>query len=475
MTGFVHKVAALALCLVACFVVVTRAQAQQAHETGQSTLTATAADVHEGSFSFGSYGRVSAATNLRGGTGRDADIVSRGSRIDEGTYAELELRRDDRWGEISSHIVSTLAVAGPLFHFNGDFAVQMAVRNLYGEVQNVFAKDLSFWAGSRMVRGDDIYLLDYWALDNLNLYGGGARYFFADRVELALHVGLARPNNPFYTQTVETTPAMGFTPASVLLLDRPRFVVGDKATFWLWNRGLPQGVKLVFYNEVHAISSGERQTDSGATQALPSDTGYVLGAQAGAYNSTTRSFANIFLRYAQGLAAYDPLGIPFGVGAVISTSRARELRVGFSANWELGAFGVQAGGLLRYFRDADPNVYARGSMTEAVLDVRPMVWFGNHAGLALDLSFQHRETSILDETTGAPEAGNAWKLGVIPFISPAGRGTYTRPQLRLIYALTARDAGARAMYPALDLRSQQAVEHFFGLGIEWWFNSTSYR
>ena len=50
---------------------------------------------------------------------------------------------------------------------------EMAVRNLYGEVQNVFAKDLSFWAGSRMVRGDDIYLLDYWALDNLNLYGPG--------------------------------------------------------------------------------------------------------------------------------------------------------------------------------------------------------------------------------------------------------------------------------------------------------------
>lgn len=434
-----------------------------------------AASEHEGSFSFGSYGRVNAASDLRGGTGRDADIVAHHPRIDEDTYAEIELRRDDRWGTVSSRIVSTLAVTGPLFHFDGQFDAKFAVRNLFGEVQDVFAPGLSFWVGSRMVRGDDIYLLNTWALDNLNLVGGGARYSLCDRIELALHMGLSRPSDPFYTQTVDATSAMGFTPTPVLILDRPRFVLGDKATFFVWDRHLPQGVKFVLYNEVHAIDSGERRTDSGALQSLPSDTGYVLGLQAGAYDARTRSFANLFVRYAQGLAAYDPLGIPFGVGAVISTARARELQFGFSANWEYQMFGVQAGGLFRYFRDADPNVFARGSVTEAVLDVRPMVWFGQHAGLALDLSYQHRETSVLNETTGAPESGNIWKFGVIPFISPAGRGTFTRPQFRLIYALTARDAGARALYPSLDARSQQSVEHFFGLGIEWWFNSTSYQ
>jgi maltoporin len=37
------------------------------------------------------------ASDGRGGGGRNADVVAYGSRIDEGTYAELELRRDDDW------------------------------------------------------------------------------------------------------------------------------------------------------------------------------------------------------------------------------------------------------------------------------------------------------------------------------------------------------------------------------------------
>jgi len=77
--------------------------------------------------------------------------------------------------------------------------------------------------------------------------------------------------------------------------------------------------------------------------------------------------------------------------------------------------------------------------------------------------------------TGEQVGGGEWKLGVIPFYSPAGRGTYTRPHLRIIYNATFRNAGARALYPTLDRRSVQSVEHFFGFGVEWWFDSTSYQ
>lgn len=433
------------------------------------------ASEHEGGFEFGSYGRVVAASNLRGGSGRNADIVAPGPRIDESTYAEVELRRWDRWNALRSNIVATLAIAGPLFHDNGEFDARIAVRNLYAEVLGAFAPGTTFWAGSRMVRGDDIYLLDVWPLDNLNLVGGGARYDFTNRFTAGLALGLARPNNPFYTQSVDVASSMGFVPESVLLLDRPRFVLSDKFVYHVWDRALPKGLKFVLYNELHLLSAGTRQTDTGATEALPSDAGYMVGAEASAYDSATRSFANVFVRYAQGLAAYDPLGIPFSVGAVIETTRARELRLGFSANWERGMFGVQAGGFFRYFRDADPTAFARSSLTEAVLVARPTAWFGEYAGVSLDLSYQHRETSMLDELTGAPVSGNLWKVGVIPFISPAGRGSYTRPHLRLIYSMTIRDSGARAMYPSLDVRSQESLEHFLGIGAEWWFNSSSYQ
>ncbi|HEY1536203.1 MAG TPA: hypothetical protein VGF76_19415, partial [Polyangiaceae bacterium] len=62
----------------------------------------------------------------------------------------------------------------------------------------------------------------------------------------------------------------------------------------------------------------------------------------------------------------------------------------------------------------------------------------------------------------------------IPFYSPYGRGTYTRPQLQLIYALSVRNADAQHLYPDLDRRSGSNIEQFFAIGAEWWFNSTSY-
>jgi maltoporin len=67
-----------------------------------------------------------------------------------------------------------------------------------------------------------------------------------------------------------------------------------------------------------------------------------------------------------------------------------------------------------------------------------------------------------------------WRFGVIPFLSPAGRGDYSRPQFRLIYVLAARNDDARALYPKDDAFSIRTLEHFLGFGVEWWFNSTSY-
>ena len=57
---------------------------------------------------------------------------------------------------------------------------------------------------------------------------------------------------------------------------------------------------------------------------------------------------------------------------------------------------------------------------------------------------------------------------------PAGRGDFSRPQFRAIYMLTSRNKGAQAMYPVDDVFSLRSIEHFFGIGAEWWFNSSSY-
>ena len=40
--------------------------------------------------------------------------------------------------------------------------------------------------------------------------------------------------------------------------------------------------------------------------------------------------------------------------------------------------------------------------------------------------------------------------------------------------LTVRDDGARRLYPVNDVFSMRKVDHFIGIGAEWWFDSTSY-
>ena len=79
-----------------------------------------------------------------------------------------------------------------------------------------------------------------------------------------------------------------------------------------------------------------------------------------------------------------------------------------------------------------------------------------------------------DETPRGPLSGHLFRFGLVPFISPAGRGDYSRPQIRFIWAVTARDDAARAFYPTDDVFGLRSTEHFVGVGAEWWFNSSSY-
>ena len=188
---------------------------------------------HQGTFEFGSYGRVYAASDLRGGTGRGTNVVAFGPRIvDEGSYAELELRREDRWSEkVKGRVVATLALFPPFFHFNGKPEQAIGVRNLYA--QGTYDK-LTMWAGSRMYRGDDIYLLNWWPLDNQNTVGGGvgAPVYKSEGYEtiLQLHAGQQRLDNPYQFQQTPVVAPFGFGTVDVTKLDRPRTIETLKIT-----------------------------------------------------------------------------------------------------------------------------------------------------------------------------------------------------------------------------------------------------
>ncbi len=443
---------------------------------------------HTGQFEFGSYGRVQIASDLRGGTGRAANIVAHGTRIDEDSYAELELRREDTFDAgIKNKVVTTLALFPPFFHFSGNPTQSLGLRNLYDQATY---GPLTMWVGSRMYRGDDIYLLDWWPLDNQNTVGGGLGVDLPGtslgETSVAAHVGMERLDNPAQFEQIPVVAPFGTGTTNVTVLDRPRLTQTLKITQLVRNSKTARpfaddrrGLKFILYGEVEEMSAGvftdtTLGTANNTQTPYPSQSGFLAGAEAAYWTGERDTFIQVFARFAHGLAAYDPLSEPTTFAADRTTSGANEILVAIGGNYERGAFGLLYGGYFRYFTDGDPQPTSIQTYDEGTFDVRPQVFLGQHWGVAVDASYQARRYAELDPTTHGLLSASEFRAGVMPYFSPSGRGSYKRPQLRVLYAVTARDAGARALYASQDVFAQRSVEHYFGLGVEWWFNSSSY-
>jgi len=443
---------------------------------------------HFGSFGFGSYGRVIAATDATGRPGRNSDITAWGSRLDLSNYAEIELRRNDHWGSVGAdtRVVSTLALGNSIFHYHGDFDAQIAIRNLFIEERGLGLKGLSVWAGSRMLRGDDIYLLNMWPLDNLNTLGGGVQYDAPTDTSVRAHFGVAQPNNPFYKQTQDRAePFNQFGTATVNILDRVRLVGSLRAQqLFFFSDERKAGMKVVLYGEAHGVGRGQKETNTpGVFEDLPNDDGFVVGGEIGAFTGERNTFVNAWVRYSTGLAAYYDFANPGGLGPNERASGAKELRVAASGNFEFGPVTTMIAGYYRSFRNASPGLDFE-DLDEGIIAARPHVFFVDWAGLAVEGAFEAQRRGILadvgdgvdplNSSDPQPFLAKVGKIGVVPFLSPAGRGSYSRPMIWFIYQATFRDAGARALYPQDDVFNLRKVSHFIGVGAEWWFSSTSY-
>jgi hypothetical protein len=154
--------------------------------------------------------------------------------------------------------------------------------------------------------------------------------------------------------------------------------------------------------------------------------------------------------------------------------------VAAAGNAEYEFFGVMMGAYFRSFRDASPQLNFEDA-DEGCVVLRPSFFIGEIAGVSLEGTFEMAQRGVIfqdpdapDQAPEGPAMGSVWRVGIIPFISPAGRGDYSRPHIRAIYNLAIRDQTARLFYPVDNPYRGRALEHFFGLGAEWWFNSSSY-
>jgi len=434
----------------------------------------------ERGFRFGSYGRLVAGTDLRGGKPEAANVVAFAPRIVEPSYLEL----DFSYGYITPRgmtvrPVITIAFDGTLFHDTGDFDAQPALRNVFLDAG--ITKQLSAWVGSRMYRGDDIYLFSHWPLDEQNTVGGGLYYRQSDQggFEGGVHAGVNRLNRPFTFQQIDVpNPEQGAT--TITQLDRQRMVASATAAYILPGAS-PEAVSLKFkvHGEVHALPSGTRRRDDATFEDLPSDTGFLVGAQVGAYgmapkDSGYRRHLNLFVRYAKGLAAFDELATPTSFGADLKVNRANELRFAASGNWDFAYGNMMIGALSRRFIDADGS-NDRDDGWEYAVNARPLARIVPEVFAGADLSYQARFPRGLNPITQRAEDPAVFQIAPMLVYSPMGPSSYDRPQLRLVYRAAHYNQAALDSFVPDDPRRDNAWTHFLGVQAEWWFNSSTYR
>ncbi len=421
-------------------------------------------------FYFGSYGRVPVTGDLDGHPGYSSNVVHHGARIMEGPYAELDfgykLSHPDNHFNVK--ILSTLALFEGLFHYTGVDDQKIGLRNLYAEVSG-FLPYVSLWMGSRMWRGDDIYLLDYWPLDNLNTYGGGLSVDWQG-LQLRFHMGVNRLMDDYQYQEIKV-PGRAMWAETITGLDRQRLISSLKATYHLFNLKDDFSMKFSAYGEFHHLPSGGLTLEDQTTQDLPSDKGFLAGAQIGMWGFGKSSHLNLFFKYAAGLAAYGEWSSPWGLADDYSTDGAYEFVSGASFNWESHWVGVTAGGYLRRFSDADDNKYDMDDFWEGIFTVRPSIYVWDHFQQAFELSYQQRKPDGIQPLTDKVESPYVVQFSVIEILS-WDRSSFERPHFRLFYTMSYLNDHALNLYPVGDRRSDKNIQHFLGAGVEWWFNSS---
>jgi len=422
---------------------------------------------------MGTYGRGGAATDLSGGEADTLDLVTYASRIGKGPYAEVDFVFVEETDGATFRAVLTPAFAGQTFHYTGEWDADVAVRNLFAEAIGPRDEGWNAWAGARMWRGDDVYLWDFWPMDNLNLVGAGGG-FEKNGWELRTAIGLNRlTSGAFQQQSVTVQTPGSVAPTEVEVLDRQRTVAAVR----VGRTGKAGELTLRgrVYTELHRLPEGQRTVDARLTEDLPADRGLTLGTEWSIWGWADGAFAHVWYRHSRGLAAFSELGVPErGYAADGSLTGARTHLLAVAGNHETERYGILWGAWLRSFKDADETTADWDDRIETAIGVRPSLFIGRHGVIATEFSHQRFVSAGLipqKESVGAPALR---QVAVMPGLQ-LKPGQMSRPWIHLTYAYGLLNDDARWLWPEEDPRFASNHHHRLGVGVEWWFDSASYR
>ena len=437
-----------------------------------------AASAGEPEVILGSYGRVESVTQLDGAAGEAMNLTAHPGRLNADPYLELDFgwRQATKDGATFTALV-TPALSGDLFHYDGTFDAALAVRNLYVDADSVFTPGLGIWAGSRMLRGDDVYLLDFWPLDNLNTVGGGVRWTDVDTF-VGAHVGMNRlAGENWQVQQIEAPTPGGVASQSVTVLDRQR-VVGSFTASRVLHAG-KISIRPKVHGELHAMPEGtqylEDRLDTATAEALPAEHGSAVGAQLSVWGWAPDSFAHAYYRHATGIAALGELTVPTDGWALDgSVNGWRDDQWAVSANHQARHWSVTWGGTVRNYADADGNVVDFDDGWEWSSALRLGAYFARYGAVLVEADHQYKRPNGINPVTNTWDVPQVRELSLMPAVQ-FHPGAFSRPQIHLRYSLRLANQDALDWYSAYDTRARDKVEHVFGIGAEWWLNSQGYR
>lgn len=431
-------------------------------------------------FFFGSYGRVGMSSNEQGGEGPRHQVTAYAPRLIEDNYLELDFGYHAYSGAHAEvDVITTISAFDHFFHYNGQADAQLAIRRAYVEARKIGGSNLWASLGSRWLRGNDIYLMNFWPLDDLNTLGltlghQGSKHDFW------VHAGVSRLNHRSQTQYVSVPSASNFGAESVLMLNRQRLILAslyERRYAIKSGKSSGAGWKWKLYSEYHALPSGQETLEGSFTdqKTLPDDAGLVAGLQLGVWGlGHQHNHLNLWARYAKGLAIYDELGTPQALATDRRSWAAQEWRLALAGNWNLdqkGLFSIQWGSYIRHYQDADALTVDYDDRLEGSAVIRPQLNLNGFFTPAVEASAQWSQAQGSHPVDLSNQAAQIYQFAFIPAISFSQEplNAYSRPQLRLIYAVTLLNDAALARYPQIDPRAQHQVSHYLGARAEWWF------
>jgi maltoporin len=371
-------------------------------------------------------------------------------------------------------VVFTLALSESLYHADGQWEINAAVRDLYAYAEPV--DNLEVWIGSRVYRGRHVYLFDCYPVRDLPTIGGGAGFRLNDSLRFAAHVGWnILENNPRIVQDIVVPHPRYPTTISQRYLERQRFIASLQSDI-----GFGGGFLLALNGELHTLPAGDWINPATSTaETIPSEVSFKLGAGltlsdfiiAGRMSSSVHGFASV----AAGYAAYGMFGIPIDYAADETAGNAFEALFGVSSELEFGFFGLHAAAYARRFEDADSQkTLDLDDRWEWAVAARPEFYLGQVFRLGGELSFQRAVPDGIFASSNKNEALDIFKVTVFGALAANNDyGLKSSPKLQLFFTTVFLSGPAREWLDDYVIYDTPAdLEFFFGLSAEWKLGET---